>query len=156
MTEQQELKNKPQRKRKKITNPSKVMIGIILVAYLIFSLASAYMSTRPVDGAISYNALLEKVKSGDIEKVRITKDETSGVAFTKEGKQLSFVNPGSDDFVETLMKNGANIEITKKTMFTAVMNVVATLPMIVLTAMLALYIASTIVGGNTKIGRAHV
>lgn len=150
MTEQQELKNKPQRKRKKITNPSKVMIGIILVAYLIFSLASAYMSTRPVDGAISYNALLEKVKSGDIEKVRITKDETSGVAFTKEGKQLSFVNPGSDDFVETLMKNGANIEITKKTMFTAVMNVVATLPMIVLTAMLALYIASTIVGGNTK------
>ena len=100
MTEQQELKNKPQRKRKKIANPSKVMIVIILIAYLVFSLTSAYMSTRPVDGAISYNDLLEKLQSGDIEKVKVTKDETSGVAITKEGKQLSFVNPGSDDFVE--------------------------------------------------------
>ena len=71
MTEQQKLKNKPQRKRKKITNPSKVMIGIILVAYLIFSLASAYMSTRPVDGAISYNALLENQDTPDDLKNRI-------------------------------------------------------------------------------------
>lgn len=141
--------NKPKRQRKAI-NVGKVIIWGVGIGYVITQLVMIQKDTKPVDGELSYSQVFEMLDNEDVESVSIIKDSDLYKIHDKEGHTYTAVNPKSDGFVEKLMEHGANISVAKESKTTAIAGLLVSLPLILILIMMATYMASTVIGGSTK------
>ena len=142
-------KNKPKRKRK-LFNMRTFLLTIVMILYIGAALFTIMRDTAPVSGTVSYNELIELVEFGQVETIWITKDSDTIIVKKIDGEQLEAINPHSDTFVEDLLKRDANIIVQKTSATKSITNLLGTLPMMLIMAIFAVYISSTLAGGSTK------
>lgn len=141
--------SKPTKQRKPI-NVQRLILIIVFVCYIVIQVYVAFESIKPATGEINYTELFELVDSGQADIIYITTEQDYLTVVTKDGESFDCVNPKSDEFIEDLMKAGANISIQKRSTMDAVSSILLTLPMVAILAMFAIYLSNTIIGGSTK------
>lgn len=145
----QQRKNKPKRTRK-IIDWRLLMVLFLFLFYVGGQLVSTYLTIVPTKGELGYWELMDAIAAGEVEEISIVRNDTSGVVYMKDGTTYDIVNPQSETFVEDLMKQGANISITKQKLSDATVGILIMLPIATLMAFLAAYLARTALGANTK------
>lgn len=141
--------NKPQ-KKKRIINMRTVLIVVIFVLYIISAIISTVNDCKPISGKISYQEMVELINEGEVKSIQVTKDSNKVTLVKNDGTLLDAVNPKSDNFIEDLLKLGANVEIKQTTVTDSILSLIATLPLMIVMTLLVVYISSSILGGNTK------
>ena len=142
-------KNKPVRQRKPI-NGTRLLLAIILGAYLIVQCFNAFKDAKPTFGTLTYNELMTSIDEGKVDSINVTKQQDHCTVKMKDGTVYDIVNPHSDTFVEDIMKRGGNISIQKSTIGESITTIVVSLPIILLLALFAVFITNTAIGGSTK------
>ena len=145
----QQERNKP-RRTKKMINPTKLLIALSFILYMLVQLYSAYQDTKPTAGILSLEKLYELVESGETEKVIVTKSSNKVTVIMNDGTTYDAVNPQNDTFMYDLMDMGANLQIQKSSMFDSILSLTLTIPMTIIMMMVIVYLSNTIVGGSTK------
>lgn len=145
----QQLKNKPV-KAKRTINLKKWLIIAIFIGYAIVAVIQAKKASESKAGDITLNKFYEMIDNGDVEKININRADEVVTIYTKDGKLYETMNPNSDKFLENVMKKGVMVSIQKKSEMDALLSVLGTLPLTLIIAMFAVYLATTIMGANTK------
>lgn len=146
---QQQLKNKPTRKRKPI-NWKRFIIVLIFIAYAIVSLISAFRNSEKISGDKTLNEFYKMIDNKEVKEITANKDNDTITILAKDGKKYVTVNPKSDKFLENVMKKGVKVSIQKKSTTDSIISILMTLPMTVILAMFAVYLSGTILGASTK------
>ena len=145
----QQLKNKPV-KAKRTINFKKWLIIAIFIGYAIVAVIQAKKASESKAGDITLNKFYEMIDNGDVEKININRADEVVTIYTKDGKLYETMNPNSDKFLENVMKKGVMVSIQKKSEMDAILSVLGTLPLTLIMAMFAVYLATTVMGANTK------
>lgn len=140
---------KPKRQKKPI-NLSKVLIAIIFFCYMGTQIFVAFQNAKPSKGTLKYAEVFQMLDDGKVKEISVTQTEDLVKVYTNDGNMYEMANPKSLTFVEDLMKHGANITYSKQTPVKAISSILVTLPVVLVLAMFATYIAGTIIGSNTK------
>ncbi len=145
----QQQKNKPHKKRK-VINIKRIVIIAIFVAYAIMSIFQAVKLSESIDGDITLNQFYEMIDNGDVKKINLNKGDNIITIYTDDGNVYETLNPDSDTFLQDIMEKGVVVSIQKKSATDAVLNILGTLPMMLILAMFAVYLSTTILGASTK------
>lgn len=145
----QQLKNKPV-KAKRTINFKRWLIIIIFVLYAFISIVQAKRASKSVAGDITLNKFYEMVDNGEVSKINLNKSDNIITIYATDGKMYETVNPDSDKFLENTMKKGVQVSIQKKSEIDAVLSILGTLPLTIILAMVAVYLATTVLGASTK------
>src|SRR5699024_4328349 len=106
------------------------------------------MSTAPAKSDISYTQFQEFLNNGKILSANIIESEDSFTVETSSGEMYNVINPDYDEFRKDLLENGVNLNIRERTADEAVLQVVASVPMLLLTFIIIWFICKS-VGGQT-------
>lgn len=145
----QQLKNKPV-KAKRTVNLKKWLIIAIFIGYAIVAVIQAKKASESKAGDITLNKFYEMIDNGEVEKININRADEVVTIYAKNGKLYETMNPNSDKFLENVMKKGVMVSIQKKSEMDAILSVLGTLPLTLIMAMFAVYLATTVMGANTK------
>ena len=123
-----------------------IAVGAILsIALMVYQ---AFMSTAPAKSDISYTQFQEFLNNGKILSANIIESEDSFTVETSSGEMYNVINPDYDEFRKDLLENGVNLNIRERTADEAVLQVVASVPMLLLTFIIIWFICKS-VGGQT-------
>lgn len=145
----QEEKIKPHRKRKAF-NFKRFALIVSIVIFVCTQLISAWKDTNPTSTNIGLEDVYRMNEQELIERVEVTKTSNTFLVYDVNGFAYSCVNPMNDTFIYDLMSKGVPVNIRQSSMYDAVMEIVVTMPMFIIMLMFIYYLASTIVGGSTK------
>lgn len=145
----QQLKNKPHKKRK-VINFKRILIIVIFIVYTIVSVVQALKTSESIAGDITLNQFYELIDNGKVEKINLNKSDNIITVYTKDGNLYATLNPDSDTFLQDVMEKGVIVSIQKKSSLDAVLSILGTLPLVLIFAMMAVYLSSTILGASTK------
>lgn len=145
----QQLKNKPH-KTKKVFNFKRFAIIIIFVIYIVIAIISGIKDSREQIGDITLNEFYTMIENDEVENITLNK--TDGIIYihSKDGETFETINPDSDTFLQEIMEKGVDVAIQKESTLDATISLISTLPMMIIIAMLAVYMANTIMGASTK------
>lgn len=145
----QQQNNKPHRKRK-VINIKRIVIIAIFVAYAIMSIFQSVKLSESIDGDITLNQFYEMIDNDNVEKINLNKGDNIITVYAKDGSVYETLDPDSDTFLQEIMEKGVVVSIQKKSTTDALMNILGTLPMMLILAMFAVYLSTTILGASTK------
>ena len=145
----QQQNNKPHRKRK-VINIKRIVIIAIFVAYAIMSIFQSVKLSESIDGDITLNQFYEMIDNDNVEKINLNKGDNIITVYAKDGSVYDTLDPDSDTFLQEIMEKGVVVSIQKKSTTDALMNILGTLPMMLILAMFAVYLSTTILGASTK------
>jgi cell division protease FtsH len=145
----QQLKNKPH-KKKRVVNFKRICIIIIFIVYIIIAVISGIKDSREQVGDITLNEFYTMIEDGEVKDITLNK--TDGIIYihSTDGKTYETINPNSDTFLQEIMEKGVDVAIQKESTFDSILTILSTLPMMIIVAMLAVYLANTIMGASTK------
>lgn len=138
------------RKGKRPINVKRLAIIAIFGVYLIVQLVLAVQDTALTSGTLEYNKLFEYIDNGEVQSITVTKQSTTCTVFMENGEVYDVINPQSDEFIQSLLEHGANVNIQKQTLSESLASVVLMLPMVLILAMFVVYMSNTLIGGSTK------
>ena len=145
----QQQNNKPHRKRK-VINIKRIVIIAIFVAYALMSIFQSVKLSESRDGDITLNQFYEMIDNDNVEKINLNTGDNIITVYAKDGSVYETLDPDSDTFLQEIMEKGVVVSIQKKSTTDALMNILGTLPMMLILAMFAVYLSTTILGASTK------
>lgn len=146
---EQEEKIKPRRKRKAF-NYKKFGLTFAIVVFIVTQLITAWKDTNPTSTNIGLTDVYRMQEQELIEKVEVTKTNNTFLVYDINGFVYSCVNPNNDTFIYDLMKEGIPVTVRQSSLYDAIMEMIVVLPTFIIMMMFIYYLASTIVGGSTK------
>lgn len=144
----QQKQNKPL-KRKKAINWKNLIVTVSLVIYTIVNAVTLLKDAEPITGDLDYSTMMKYIEEDKVSSINITKNSSCATLYTTDGEIYNILNPQSDTFIEDLMKLGVNVTIQKATLATQVMTFVLTIPVIIITALILVYLMNLVVGAGT-------
>lgn len=146
------MSNKKDKPKKKIyKKPIKFQtIAIIVgaVVAIMISAYSAFMSTAPAKGDISYLQFREKLNNNEIISAQIIDTQDTFKIETTSEESYNVINPDYDDFKKELLESGVQMEIRQRTAEEALVGVALSIPTMLIIFVLLWFILRS-VGGQT-------
>ena len=119
-----------------------IMIASTIVC-IAFIITSAYWTSKPEEGDMTYNEFWEYVDSDDVEYVIYdVNGYTFQVKLVKDKKMYKVVNPKYEDFRKDLLEKDVEIKISEQTFGSTLMSFITVIPIF------AIYIMIIIVFGK--------
>ena len=119
-----------------------IMIASTIVC-IAFIITSAYWTSKPEEGDMTYNEFWEYVDSDDVEYVIYdVNGYTFQVKLVKDKKMYKVVNPKYEDFRKDLLEKDVEIKISEQTFGSSLMSFITVIPIF------AIYILIIIVFGK--------
>ena len=143
------IKNKRPRGKRPV-NVRRIAIILIFVIYFIVQTISALKDSKVVTGDIGYTQLFEYIDNGEVQSIAITKQQPILTVNMKDGNVYNAVNPQSDEFIEDLLRHGANVTIQKQSLTDTFLQIFLSIPLVFILAIFAVYLSNMAIGGSTK------
>lgn len=144
------MSNKSNKKRyKKPIKFQTLAIIVGLTVSIMVSAYSAYKSSAPSMSDIEYSQFISLLDAGDIKSAEIVKTRDTIKLTTVNGDTFNIVNPDYDEFKKELLEAGVSIEARKSSGDEAILGVLSTMPLLILTFLIVWFLVRT-VGGQSK------
>ena len=150
ITEEEKIKKIKARRKRRPINFKKWGLIVAIVMSLGVLLINAWTSTVPTFADVTLQDVYAMNELGLIDKVLITKTADTFKIIDTAGVSYSCVNPKYDEFIYDLIQAGIPVSVQQTSLYDALMSMALTIPTTVLLLMFIYYLASTIVGGSTK------
>lgn len=137
------MKKKRISKRKKPINVYTFIVIFTFIAMMSGLAYTTYTSSKPAEADMKYTEFMEKVDKGEVEKVSLVEGRDTMQVYLNNGMQYSVINPKSENYKEKLLERGVSLNVSKQTFTDALSAVLYTLPTLILTFVLVLYILKT-------------
>lgn len=131
---------KPKKRGKKVIKWSKIAIIVGVVTLVLLTVVGAYKDTVVVSTDMEYTAFQELVKSGQVEKVNIVNSAETFIVTLNDGTRYTVINPKHPEFRKEIMEMGVKVEVQKVDLTFALFSTLSTLPMLILSFMLVMYV----------------
>ena len=133
--------NKVRKKRAiNIYNLLMIFMVVTMVCSLVYT---TYNSAKPAEADLKYIEFMDRVDSGDVDKVSIIDGRDIMQVYLENGETYNVINPKSEDFKKELLEKGVEITVSKQSFVDALTGVLVTLPTLILTLVFVLFLVKS-------------
>ncbi len=142
---------KPRKRYKKPINLQTVGLVTAIVSIMCVLVFQAYKTTMPAEADILYTNFLDRLHAGEVEKADLIKDQDSFKVTFTDGTEANVVAPKHDEFRKEILEAGVEVTVRKSTADDAILSVLATAPMFILTIVIVYFIFKTVNSQSTTL-----